>query len=39
LQPWNFPEDAKWQIQYTQQQIKEFTEIVTLRQKINEEII
>lgn len=39
LQPWDIPEDSKWQIQYVHQRLREFTETIHMRQKIEEEIV
>ena len=39
LQPWELPESTNWQTQYIRQRLQEFTEILDLRQKIDEEIV
>ncbi len=39
LRPWELPDDAAWQIHYVRSQIQEFTEIIHLRKKIDEEIL
>jgi hypothetical protein len=39
LRAWELPESETWQIQYIRQQLQELTEIIHIRQKIDEEII
>lgn len=39
LQPWDFPEETRWQVQHARQQMQAFCETIRTRQKIDEEIV